>query len=69
MTKETTILGMSLFNAPKEKLDEIHTAIFDGLSKGFLNPAVSKQYALADAPLAHHAIIKDKANGKIVLVP
>jgi len=69
MTKETTILGMSLFNAPTEKLDEIHAAIFDGLSKGFLNPAVSKQYPLADAPLAHHAIIENKANGKIVLTP
>jgi len=60
---------MSLFNAPTEKLDEIHAAIFDGLSKGFLNPAVSKQYPLADAPLAHHAIIENKANGKIVLTP
>ena len=69
MTKETTILGMSLFNAPAEKLAEIYTAIFDGLSKGFLNPAVSRQFPLADAPLAHHAIIENKANGKIVLVP
>jgi NADPH2:quinone reductase len=69
MTKETTILGMSLFNAPQEKLDEIHKAIFDGLSKGSLNPSVSRQFALADAPLAHHAIIEEKANGKIVLVP
>jgi NADPH2:quinone reductase len=69
MTKETTILGMSLFNAPQEKLDEIHKAIFDGLSKGALDPSVSRQFKLADAPLAHHAIIEEKANGKIVLVP
>jgi NADPH2:quinone reductase len=69
MTKETTILGMSLFNAPQEKLDEIHKALFDGLSKGALNPSVSRQFELADAPLAHHAIIEEKANGKIVLIP
>ena len=69
MTKETTILGMSLFNAPQEKLDEIHNAIFDGLSKGALSPSVSRQFTLADAPLAHHAIIEEKANGKIVLIP
>jgi NADPH2:quinone reductase len=69
MTNETTILGMSLFNAPQEKLDEIHRAIFDGLSKGVLSPSVSRKFPLADAPLAHHAIIEEKANGKIVLVP
>lgn len=69
MTNETTILGMSLFNAPQGKLDEIHRAIFDGLSKGALSPSVSRQFDLLDAPLAHHAIIEEKANGKIVLVP
>jgi len=69
MTKETTILGMSLFNAPKEKLDQIRTAIYDGLSAGFLKPPVSRSFPLSDAPAAHHAIIKDKANGKIVLIP
>ena len=69
MTKETTILGMSLFNAPQEKLDEIHKSIFNGLSSGTLNPSVSRQFPLADAPLAHHAIIEEKANGKIVLIP
>ena len=69
MTKDATIFGMSLFNTPHEKLNEIHDAIFDGLSKGFLNPSVSRQFALADAPRAHHTIIEEKANGKIVLVP
>lgn len=69
MTKDATIFGMSLFNAPQEKLDAIHAAIFDGLSKGFLDPPVSRQFTLADAPLAHHAIIEEKANGKIVLTP
>jgi NADPH2:quinone reductase len=29
MTKDATLYGMSLFNAPKEKLVEIHAAIFD----------------------------------------
>ncbi|MGH9947841.1 MAG: NADPH:quinone reductase [Pyrinomonadaceae bacterium] len=67
MTKDATIYGMSLFNAPKEKLDEIHTAIFDGLEQGFLKPPVSRTFPLADAPLAHRAIIENKANGQIVL--
>ena len=69
MTKDATIYGMSLFNAPQEKINEIHDAIFNGLSKGSLKPSVSRQLGLADAPLAHRAIIEEKANGKIVLIP
>ena len=69
MTKDATIYGMSLFNAPQEKLSDIHDAIHDGMSNGFLKPSVSRQFALTDAPQAHHAIIEEKANGKIVLVP
>ena len=69
MTKDATILGMSLFNAPKEKLAEIHDRIAEGLSEGYLRPVVAKRFALADAPLAHHEIIETKASGKIVLTP
>jgi NADPH2:quinone reductase len=69
MTKDATIYGMSLFNSPQDKLNEIHAAIFDGLSKGFLKPTVSREFPLAEAPQAHHAIIEEKANGKIVLKP
>ena len=69
MTKETTIYGMSLFNAPAEKLAEIHDAIFTGLSEGYLQPPVSRSFALAEAPAAHHAIMEQKAHGKIVIAP
>ena len=69
MTKDATIYGMSLFNAPQASLSEIHDAIFVGLSKGFLVPPVSRSFPMAEAPLAHHAIIEEKANGKIVLMP
>jgi NADPH2:quinone reductase len=69
MTKDATIYGMSLFNAPRERLAEIHGKIGEGLSKEFLRPIVAKQFDLADAPAAHHEIIESKASGKIVLVP
>ncbi|MDM7921964.1 MAG: NADPH:quinone reductase [Pyrinomonadaceae bacterium] len=69
MTKETTIYGMSLFNAPKEKLDEIHTALFAALGEGVVKPVVREKIPLADAARAHHAVIENKAFGKIVLVP
>ncbi|MEZ5344397.1 MAG: NADPH:quinone reductase [Pyrinomonadaceae bacterium] len=69
MGKDASILGMSLFNAPEDKMAEIHAAIFAGLSKGFLDPVVGKSFPLAEAPIAHHEVIENKAFGKIVLVP
>ena len=69
MGKDATIYGMSLFNAPGEKLDEIHAAIFDGLSQGYLKPVVGESIPLAEAARAHHQVIESKAFGKIVLVP
>ncbi|MBC7901617.1 MAG: NADPH:quinone reductase [Saprospiraceae bacterium] len=67
MTKDATIYGMSLFNAPQPQRNEVHRAIFEGLSDGFLNPVVGKIFPLAEAPRAHHAVIESKALGKIVL--
>ncbi len=69
MTKDATIYGMSLFNAPVAALREIHEAIYDGLREGFLKPVVRKIYPLADASRAHHDIIENKAFGKLVLKP
>ena len=67
MGKDATIRGMSLFNAPAEEMSEIYAAIYDGLSAGFLNPVVGKTFELKDAAKAHHAVLEDKAYGKIVL--
>jgi NADPH2:quinone reductase len=69
MTKDATIYGMSLFNSSQPEREEIHAAIFKGLSDGYLKPVVRKAFPLADAPIAHHEIIENKALGKIVLVP
>ena len=67
MGKEASILGMSLFNATAEEFTQIHGAIFDGLSKGYLSPIVEKTFLLAEAGEAHREIIGSKAFGKIVL--
>ena len=69
MGKDATVFGMSLFNAPEDALQEIHRAIFDGLSRGYLKPVVGESVPLAKAPRAHHQIIENKALGKIVLTP
>ncbi|MGI9034742.1 MAG: NADPH:quinone reductase [Pyrinomonadaceae bacterium] len=67
MGKDASVFGMSLFNAPADEMNEIYAAIFDGLSKGFLNPIVGKTFELTDAAQAHRAVIEAKAFGKIVL--
>lgn len=69
MGKDATIHGMALFNAPKEEMRQIHHSIVSGLRDGFLYPVVGKSYPLSDAAVAHHAVIEQKAFGKIVLVP
>lgn len=69
MTKDATLYGMSLFNAPNAAMEEIHRAIGAGLESGSLRPFVSQRFPLAEAPAAHHAIINNKAAGKIVLLP
>ena len=65
MSKDATVYGMSLFNAPEAEMREIQKAIFEGLSHGFLNPIVGKTFPLAEAAEAHHAVIEEKAFGKI----
>ena len=69
MTKDATIYGMTLFNSPQTARDEIHSAIFDGLSKGFFKPVIRTSIPLAEAARAHHEIIETKSFGKIVLIP
>lgn len=69
MNKDATIYGMSLFNSLQTDRDEIHAAIYDGLSKGFLNPVVREAIPLGEAPRAHSQILESKAFGKIVLIP
>ncbi len=69
MGKDATITGMALYNSSYADRDEIHTAIFEGLSRGYLDPIVSKTFPLADAAAAHHEVIEGKSLGKIVLVP
>lgn len=67
MGKDASVFGMALFNAPDAEMEEIHEAIYDGLSSGFLNPIVGKKFPLAEAVEAHRAVIEEKAFGKIVL--
>ena len=69
MGKDATVYGMALYNAPQGDFDEIHAAIFEGLSNEYLKPVVKKSFPLSEAAAAHHEVIEGKALGKIVLIP
>lgn len=67
MGKDAIIFGMALFNFSTSEEKEIHEAIYQGLTEGFLNPIVGKTFSLTQAAEAHHEVIESKAFGKIVL--
>ncbi|HKS28298.1 MAG TPA: NADPH:quinone reductase [Pyrinomonadaceae bacterium] len=69
MTRDASILGMSLVNATRGELSSIHAALVAGLENGTLRPVVGREMALADAAAAHGAVMEPGAHGKIVLLP
>ena len=69
MGREATIVGVYLRGAQGKAEAEIHAAIQAGLVNRTLSPVVGQEFPLAEAPRAHHAVMEDKALGKIVLIP
>ena len=69
MSRDADIRGMILFNTPPAELAEIHAHLFTGLENGTLRPVIAREFALADAPQAHAAVMEPGAAGKIVLIP
>lgn len=68
MSRDATVLGMTMFNATETELASIHAALVAGLANGTLNPVIGREIPLADAPKAHEAVMEPGALGKIVLV-
>lgn len=69
MSREASILGLTLFAATEDDLAEIHAAIVAGLENGSLRPIVGQEIPLHLAAEAHQAVMEPGAFGKIVLVP
>jgi len=69
IAKETSILGMYIWNAAEKETAGIHAALGAGLANGTLRPIIGKELPLREAPRAHHEIMEAKAYGKIVLIP
>jgi NADPH:quinone reductase len=69
MTRDASIIGMSMWNASTEDLISIHSALVAGLENKTLRPIINQEIPLAEAPRAHIAVMSDGAYGKIVLIP
>lgn len=69
MSRDASILGMSLMNASAEELAGIHAALTTGLENKTLRPVIGQEIPLAEAPRAHQAVMEAGAYGKIVLMP
>jgi NADPH2:quinone reductase len=69
MSKEAAVLGVQLGQTPADDLRSLHALIGAGLENGTLRPVVGQEFALAEAPRAHEAVMAPGARGKIVLTP
>jgi NADPH2:quinone reductase len=69
ISREATILGITLFNTTGKEQASMHAAFAAGLANGTLRPVASREFPLADAAAAHHAVLEASTFGKIVLVP
>jgi len=69
MGKNTSILGMSLFNSPVKVLKQIHAVIHAGLSDGRFQPLIHQELPLSQAAESHEVVMRTGLNGKIILRP
>ncbi|TKB26344.1 NADPH:quinone reductase [Desulfopila sp. IMCC35006] len=69
MGKETEIRGLAVFNATPEETNQTHSALASAMERGVLVPGISREMALAEAPMAHQLVMNDGNCGKIVLLP
>lgn len=69
MTRDASILGMTLFNMSPQESEAVHAALGAGLEAGTLRPVVGRELPLSDAARAHEEVLKPGAYGKIVLIP
>ncbi len=69
MSRDASILGMSLMNATDIERSRIHAALAAGLASGILRPVIQAEIPLAEAARAHREVIDSHSSGKIVLLP
>ncbi|XP_043114727.1 quinone oxidoreductase isoform X2 [Puntigrus tetrazona] len=69
MMKETSIIGVALYNATNNETSECAAALFAGMETGWLKPVTGPEYTLDKASQAHEDIINSPgASGKMILI-
>ena len=69
MIREADVRGLLLFNATPEELAAIHRGLAEGFASGALRPVISRTFPLAEAAVAHTAVLASGATGKLILLP
>lgn len=69
MSRDASIVAMSLFNTSEQEKASIHAALVAGLENGTLRPVIGREMPLSAAAEAHKAVLEPGAYGKIVLIP
>lgn len=69
MSRDASILGMSLSNATEEERKSIYAALYAGLQNDTLRPIIGQEFPLSEAGRAHTELMEGSSNGKIVLIP
>ena len=69
MSRDASIVGMSLRNASECEFSSIHAYLVAGLSNSTLRPRVGKEMPLAEAADAHRSVMESPAYANITLIP
>jgi NADPH2:quinone reductase len=69
MSREADIRGVMLGAVSKSDLATIHEELSAHFQNGSATPIVEREFALANAPAAHVAVMSAGAHGKIILRP
>lgn len=69
MSRDGSIVTMSIWNATQQQLASIHAALRAGLENESLRPVIRHEIPLSDAARAHKVLMEPGSYGKIVLIP
>jgi NADPH:quinone reductase len=68
MAKDGSILGMTIWNVPREELKRVHQDVASALAAGTLRPVIGVRLPLAEAARAHEIVLGSGNHGKVVLL-
>ena len=69
MTRDASIIGMTLLNVSEPDMAAIHAALGAALESGVARPVIGQEIPLAEAARAHEAVMQPGSYGKIALIP